>query len=58
MTDHESTDGVAFAALIGLANMIVAALFALVLRALQLVASMETELGRLKAVVDGVGGLP
>ena len=57
-TDHESTQGLAFATLIGIAGLIVAAALAVVLFALRLLAAMEARLGELRAVVEGVGRLP
>ena len=58
MTDHESTEGLTLAALIGLAGIIVAAALAVVLFALRLLAAMEARLGELNTVVEGAGRLP
>ena len=58
MTDHESNEGLTFAAFIWLSGIIVAAALATLLLALRLLAAMETRLGELNAVVEGAGRLP
>ena len=58
MTDHESNQGLAFAAFIWLSGIIAAAALATLLFALRLLAAMEARLGELNTVVEGVGKLP
>ena len=55
MTDRESTQGLAFAALLGLAGLIVASTLAVVLFAARVLIAMKAELDRMNAVLDGVG---
>ena len=58
VTDHESTEGVTFATLIGLAGLIVAAALATALLAHRVINARETELREMNAVLDGVGKIP
>lgn len=55
MTDHESTEGLTLAALIGVSGIIIATALAVVLCAHRLLDEIETRLGELLAVVEGVG---
>ena len=55
MTDHESNEGITFAALIGLAGLIVATALATALLAHRVINERERELREINAVLDGVG---